>query len=157
MANELFSIEWITAPFEDVMKDSARVTNRATLYALRATGRAMGRVAKSKAPVYKGDDPRAQAESGQLKKSIKNSRAVIHLGTGDYSMFMGPFGSKKKNSHTHYQNADKGKGSELRGVPLYRRQMESKYGYMAGAIAEGEATISATYGEAMAKAFEKYK
>ena len=152
MANELFSINWITAPFDDVMKDSARVTDRATLYALRATGRAMGRVAKSNAPVYKGDDPRAQAESGQLKKSIKNSRTVVHLGTGSYAMFMGPFGSKKKGTHVHRNSA-----GELRGVPLYRRQMESKYGYMAAAIAEGEATISATYGAALAKAYDKYR
>ena len=97
MANDI-SVKWITQPFMDTMKEVDKVTDKATLYALRATGRSLVRAAKKRAPVYKGLDERARAESGNLRKSISNERKINHVGTGDYSMRVGPWGSKKKGT-----------------------------------------------------------
>jgi len=96
---EMVDFHLITDRFTAAMDEMNRVTDKATLYALRATGRKVVSAAKKKAPVYtEGLDPRAAAESGNLKKSISNSRTIQHLGTGDYSMKVGPFGRKKKGT-----------------------------------------------------------
>src|ERR1700730_16238390 len=108
------SFTMITAPFTDAMAEMDKVQDRATMYALRATGRYLGRVAKAKAPVDHGTDPRATAESGNLKKSIRNSKRLTNAG-GQYSMKVGPFGTKKAGTIVTRHGSSKG---QLRGVQL---------------------------------------
>lgn len=145
-------VSWhlVLEPWDEMMAALEVAQNRATQYALRATGRALIRSAKAKAPVYSGSDPRAAAESGQLRKSIKNGR-VIKQGGGTYQLSVMPAGSKKKGTHVHRTS-----GGELRGVPLYRRQMEEKYGFMKGGVNDGLAEAREIYESAYAKAFAKY-
>lgn len=64
--------------------------DRATMYALRSTGRAAARAARGAAPVYHGDDPRAV--KGQLRRSIKSSRSLVGT-AGTYGMTVGPRGA----------------------------------------------------------------
>jgi hypothetical protein len=190
MASSGMNIDWLTKPFNDVMDDLNKVTDRTTMYALRQVGRlAIIAEAKARAPVYKGVDPRAVAERGQLRKSIHNARRLNKMGTGDYSLKVGPFGSTKKGtavsryggggsmaeiaagklnmtSHgkagtSYYRDSKKRAGNstkgQLRGVPLYRAQMEAEYGYMENAVAGATASIRTIYEAAMAKALEKYR
>ena len=149
------SFDMLTGPFNDRAKELNKVTDKATMYALRATGRYIIRAAKAKAPVYHGTDPRATAESGNLKKSIRNSRRLVRAGTGDYSMKVGPFGTKKAG--TAVTRSGSGRG-QLRGVQLYRGQMEVIYGYMAAGIAVADgAAARAIFETAYAKAFERFR
>ena len=160
-------MEWITGPFNDVMKDVNRVTDKSTLYALRATGRLVVRKAKGVGPVYPGEknqstspDPRAEAEAGNLKKSISNSRAIQHIGTGDYSMKVGPFGRSKKGTavtRTGPSRKKGGTGGQVRGVPLYRAQAEDLYGFMAAGLAAAGPEMRTIYEDALAKAYERFK
>jgi len=161
------SIDFVTKSFTDNMKDVRRDTDQTTKYALRAVGRLLGKKARAYAPVYKGNDPRAAAESGQLKKSIKNAK-IMHVEGRDYVLKVGPAGSKKKGTTVHRllptteagiarsQNKGKKAGS-VRGVPLYRAQQEATYGYMRKGFADGQAEFTRVYEEALAKAFAKYK
>jgi hypothetical protein len=147
------------------------------MYAMRSVGRSIARAAKTRAPVYKGDDPRAQAESGNLRKSIRNNRRIKNI-AGIYEMYVGPFGSKKAgtavvryNSHgitagharaTGHNAARVEAGGfstqgQVRGVPLYRRKIEEKTGFMRTGFAVGTADMHAIYEEAYAKAFAKYR
>jgi hypothetical protein len=137
--------------------------DKATKYALRATGRFIQRSAKAKAPVYHGTDPRATAESGNLKKSIKNAKRLTGAG-GAYSLKVGPFGSKKAGTAVTRHGtagalssvkAGTSTKGQVRGVPLYRAQMEAQYGYMAGGLAAADAGAQAIYESAYAKAFAK--
>lgn len=152
------------------------VTKRATMYAVRATGRAIARAAKSRAPVYKGTDPRATAESGNLRKSIKNARRLRT--DGDiYELKVGPFGTKKQGTavvrydshgntagyaratgHNAIRTGSGGHSTEgqVRGVQLYRGQMEDLYGYMRTGIELGDATAKEIFEAAYAKAWAKW-
>ena len=82
------NIEFITKPFTDTMIDVRKTSNRATMYALRQTGRQLAKIAKAKAPVYKGTDKRAIAESGNLRRSIKNARRIDQLGATDFALLV---------------------------------------------------------------------
>lgn len=160
---DLISINWVTKPFEDAMDDIRRTdgaADRATKYALRATGRAMVRVAKANAPVYKGTDPRAVAEKGNLRRSIANARKLTGDAATGYTLKVGPFGTKKKGTdvrRTGPSRREGGTSGQVRGVPLYRAKMEAKYGFMAAAVGMGDAAIRQIYEDAMAKALAKYR
>lgn len=163
---EFFSMSMVTGKATAAFAEMDRVTDKSTLYALRASGRLIVRKAKANAPVYKGSDPRALAEAGNLKKSISNSRTIVHLGVGDYSMKVGPFGRKKKGTgvvrHGSAGAASSRKAGtstkgQVRGVPLYRAAMEEKYGFMASGVSGADAEIRKVYEEAMAKAYERFK
>ena len=179
MAGEFGSMEWITAPFQDTMKEVNRVTDKATMYGLRAVGRKGISVGRSNAPVYKGPD-RVGVISGELKKSISNSRQLNHLGTGDYSMLMGPLGTKKKGTRTAYagqRNTAGRKGAytqrfaqrtykphlktdrtdSLYGVPLYRKAIGAKTGFMDTAFSAMNGVAKETFEAAYAKAYERFK
>ena len=170
--------EFITSGFKNTMLDIRKTTDRSTMYALRETGRRMSKIAKAKAPKYKGTDKRALAESGALRMSIKNSRVLTKVGTGDYSMKVGPFAKKSQGTDVmryggsgvsigaaraaHTKGIDLGKrqykgDGRVRGVPLYRGQMEEKYGYMAAAYAEADATVAEVYENALAAGYRKYR
>ena len=144
------SFEMITKPFDDMLADMHRTADKTTMYALRATGRAVAREAKKSVPVYSGPDKRVTP--GELKKSIKNSRRLTKNGTGDYGLSVGPFGSKKKGTAVHYRNGSSG---ALRGVPLYRGKIEDRVGYMKRGISDVD--FRRTFEDALAKAFEKYR
>lgn len=147
------SFTWDASQFNAMTVEIGPVTRRATMYAMRATGRYLAGVAKSKAPVYRGDDPRAKAESGNLKKSIKNARRLSNNGV-TYELKVGPFGSKKQG--TAVTRHGQGRG-DVRGVPLYRAQMEEKYGYMASAVAAANSTeTQIVFESAYAKAWAKW-
>ena len=148
------SWELITAPFKEMQADIAATQDRATMYAMRRVGAAIRTAAKAKAPVYSGSDPRASAESGNLRKSIKASRSITRLGAGNFSMTVGPFGTKKAGTAVRRHGTSKG---QARGVPLYRRKMEDRYGYMQAGIDAAEATGAAIYEAAYAKAWAKYR
>lgn len=147
-----FDIHWILEPWNEMQVELQRASDRATMYALRAVGRRVAAVARSNAPVYHGDDPRAQAESGNLKRSIKSSR-TIKRGAGIYEMKVMPVGSKKKGTAVRRHGTGRG---QVRGVPLYRRKMEEKYGYMRAGFAVAEGDALAIFEEAYKKAFAKY-
>lgn len=144
MANDFgVSFSMITEPFTKMAAEANRSAERATRYALRATGRKVAARARANAPVYRGDDPRAVP--GALKKSIKNARIMRGLG-GTFELKVGPMGKVSREG-----------GGGARGVPLYRAQMEEMYGYMAAGFADLEGDITAIYENALAKAFERYR
>ena len=158
--SEFADIEWLTSPFRDVMKDVHHVTDKATLYGLRAVGRKGVSAARKRAPVYQGDDPRAQAEAGNLRKSISNSRTIVHIGTGDYSMKMGPFGRTKKGTAVVRTGASRKAGGtkgQVRGVPLYRSKVNDQVGFMQDGVAEMNDVAKETFEAAYAKAYERFK
>lgn len=151
MASPIAELHWFTDPWTEMQADLKIASDKATMYGLRAVGRAVRAAARAQAPVYKGSDPRAQAESGQLKKSIKSSRRITSVGSGTYSMTVMPAGNKKKGTHVHRTS-----GGGLRGVPLYRRAMEEKYGYMRAGIGIAEADAVRIFEDAYKIAFEKW-
>lgn len=167
-----FSIDWFLDPWKEMQAEADLLTDRATMYAIRAVGRAARAAARAHAPVYKGDDPRAQAESGNLKKSIKSSRRLKHIATGVYELTVMPVGSKKQGTHVQRYGNDAARASTLakrrkrgigattsgqvRGVVLYRRQMEEIYGYMRAGVAFAETDALRIYEEAYKKALEKF-
>lgn len=148
---EFANLHWFTDPYFEMQDELKIASDRATMYALRAVGRAVRAAARAQAPVYKGSDPRAQAESGSLKKSIKSSRRLSRVSSGTYSMTVMPTGSKKQGTHVRRTS-----GGGLRGVPLYRRQMEEMYGYMKAGIDIGDAAMEAIFEDAYKTAFAKY-
>lgn len=116
------------APWDDMNAELPLATKKATMYAVRATGRYLAKLAKAQCPVYSGSDPRAQAERGQLRKSIANAKSMT-VGASSYELKVGPFGSTRKGTAVH--RTDKG---DLRGVPLYRAKINAMYGYMDSAV-----------------------
>lgn len=146
------SFTMITAPFTEAAADMAKLQDKATMFALRSTGRYIGRAAKAKAPVYHGTDPRATAESGNLKKSIRNSKRLTSAG-GSYSMKVGPFGTKKAGTAVTRHGSGKG---QLRGVQMYRDKQELTYGYMAAGLAAVDSGAKEIFESAYAKAFARY-
>lgn len=148
MADGIY-FDWDASAFDAMVTDIKPATRRATMYAMRATGRRLAAVAKARAPVYHGDDPRATAESGNLRKSIRNARRLDALGDV-YTLKVGPFGSKKKGTAISRATG------ELRGVPLYRAQQEARHGFMVGAIGMADAEAKTVFEGAYAKAWAKW-
>ena len=167
-----FDLHIFTEPWDEMQAEIKTASDRATMYALRATGRAVRAAARGAAPVYKGSDKRATAESGNLRNSIKASRSLTRIGDGTYQLTVMPVGSVKQGTavsrygnkaarastlaRRSAQGSGRSSSGEVRGVPLYRRQMEEKYGYMKAGINVGLADARAVYEEAYAKAFAKY-
>ena len=194
---EFFSMSMLTGPAKEAFAEMDRVTDKSTRYAVRAGGRLIARKAKAdlagkmggrgykistgktkKGRVYQFIDQRAAIESGNLYKSISNSRAMVHLGTGDYSIKVGPFGRAAKGSEVvrhgtrngqHIDSrtakhlklkkmtAKESSKGQVRGVPLYRKKLEAKYGFVAAGVTGSETEIRKVYEEAMAKAYERFK
>ena len=171
-------IRWFLEPWNEMMAEIGPATDRATMYALRAVGRRVRAVARSQAPVYNGTDPRARAERGNLKKSIRSSRRLTHVSADTYQMAVMPVGSKKqgtsvvrydagantigyarKTGHNAIRTTSGGNstGGQVRGVLLYRRQMEDQYHYMEAGYAAAEAEAGVIIEEAFAKAWEKWR
>ena len=177
--SEFTSMEWIVSPFKDAMKDIHHATDRATLYALRQVGREGIKAARSKTPVYKGPDPRAQAESGNLRRSILNARQAIHLGTGDYSLKVGPFGRRNRGTSVARHGVGVSTGTaraaavhgitlasrkagtsskgQVRGVPLYRSKINEQTGFMDYGVRTMNGVAKETFESAYAKAYARYK
>ena len=180
----MFSLDLLTGPFKDWKRDLDRTTDKTTMYVLRAVGRNIAAAARPSAPVYPGPlnkststDYRALAEAGNLKKSIANAKKLNRVGTGDYSLFVGPLSNSKKgtevvrhgtrNGHAidsrtakHLKIAGPKLGSEsskgqLRGVQMYRAKVNRQYGFMSAGLANSRMTE--TYEKAMARATEKYR
>jgi hypothetical protein len=150
VADDLISFSFDTSAFDAMTVEIKDPTRRATMYAMRATGRALARIAKSNAPVYSGTDSRVNP--GDLKKSIRNARTMV-AAADNYELKFGPFGSKKKGTSVTRHGTGKG---QIRGVPLYRGAMETKYGYMASAMGMADATVEALFTDAYAKAWAKW-
>lgn len=96
--------------------------DRATMYALRAAGRAVKSAAKRRAPQNRADTP--AAPRGRLKASIHSSRRLVKFAPGSYRVHVVPVGPV---------------------VNLYRGKMEERYGFMAAGLAEGEAKMAAQF------------
>ena len=104
-------------------------------YTLRETGRQLGKIAKAAAPKYKITtpakgkpyvDPRAAAESGALKRSIRNGKEIISMGQGDDSMRFGPFAkSKGRDATIRYGTAD-GHLSQIEGIAIAKASAKGK-------------------------------
>ena len=166
MASPIVEFHWFTDPWYEMQAELKIASDRATMYGLRAVGRAVRAAARAQAPVYKGDDSRVVP--GDLKRSIKSSRRITKLGGGTYQMAVMPVGNKEKVSKkgkvtrgTAVTRAagpsTRGGGRQgARGVPLYRRQMEEKYGYMRAGMAVAEADAVRIFEDAYKIAFEKY-
>ena len=140
----------VTQPFKDMKAEMEETTKRATMYALRATGRKAIEVAKSRAPVYPGSqnqspyaDSRAAAEAGTLRRSIHNAKNIKEDG-GTYLLTVGPRGG-----------VTRAKGAGARGVQLYAPKTEAMYGYMANAVNAGD--LTAEYEEALAQGYGKFR
>lgn len=152
-----FNIHWFLDPWDEMQAELKIASDRATMYGLRAVGRAVRAGAKAQAPVYKGDDPRVTR--GELKGSIKSSRRLTNIADGIYEMTVMPAGSKKKGTTvTRHAGPSRRTGGRqgARGVPLYRRQMEELYGYMKAGMAVAEGDAVRIFEEAYKKAFAKY-
>jgi hypothetical protein len=145
-----FSFNLITEPWDEMQRELEIASDRATMFALRATGRAVVRAARAKAPVYSGPDPRATAESGQYRRSIQSGRTITR-GGGNYELHVKPTGSIRKGTHVHRTSE-----GELRGVPLYAKKLEAMYGVMEAGVDDAEAQALEIYEAAYAKAFAKY-
>lgn len=78
-------IEELRAEFAHI----ERATNRATMWAVRQTGRQLKQTAKATAPVYRGK--RRDIPKGRLKRSIHSDRR-LGGGGGTYSVKVGPRG-----------------------------------------------------------------
>jgi hypothetical protein len=172
------SFSMVTAPFKESVAEMDKQERKATMYALRAVGRSAQRAAKSVAPVYHGTDPRAEAESGNLKKSIRNARRLVYAG-GKYALKTGPFGSTSAGTqvirhgtrggfaidsltakHLGIEGPSMKKGEstkgQVRGVLLYRSVQELNYGYMATGVFAGPGSfMQGIFEDAYAKAFAK--
>jgi hypothetical protein len=148
-----FSISMLTGPFNDSIAEMNRVTDKATMYGLRTVGRTMQKAIKPKVPVYSGTDPRAQAESGNLKKSVRNSKRLVKVGVGDYSLKVGPFGTKKAGTAVTRHGSGSG---QIRGVQLYRAAQEVRHGYMATGVGDAQATVKTIYEAAYSKAWARF-
>jgi hypothetical protein len=145
MASAPFSFSLDVKGFKAEMKGIDQASVRATKYALRATGRELGRVARSAAPKYPGRlnadsgiDQRAINSAGNLKKSIKNSRSIKQVGDS-YEMKVGPFASGGN-----------------RTVRSYRKMVEQMYHFMIiGTRAVGRARTQKIFSDAYDQAFKK--
>ena len=171
MSSGIFSMSINSKGFQADMKRITKAEDRATQYAMRATGRQLAKTAKSIAPKYPGPmnaqtevDQRALAESGALRTSIRNARQLKKVAEHTYELKVGPFGTKTsakkvgkagKGARFATKSAPHATG-QLRGVVLYRREAESMYGFMghASAMSTGRRS-SAIYEEAYDKAFRK--
>lgn len=145
-----FDLHVITEPWNAMQAELKVASDRATMYALRATGRSLIRAARSQAPVYSGPDPRPKP--GDLKRSIKNGR-TIKRGGGNYELHVKPVGDVRKGTAVIHSRKT---GRALRGVPLYAPKMEAKYGYMKTGVEVGLADARVIYEAAYRKAFAKY-
>lgn len=116
MADE-FSLSMLIKPTTDAMTDMAKRTDRATMWALRETGRKVKQEARRQAPVYKGNAGRVNLKysqfrkfqkataykgsisnnvviSGLLKNSISSSRRFRREAGGAYVIKVGPRGQR---------------------------------------------------------------
>ena len=172
-----FDLKWITKPFKDATDEWQASTRKATLYALRSTGRALAREAKRDAPVYPGafnlsgdNDLRALAEAGNLKASIKNARRVYELGGGAYKLSVAPWGNLTSGATANRRTKANPTGlgtkttkhapaamGQLRGVKLYRSNAEAIYQYMALAATGTETVITLEWERSLKKGWEKYR
>jgi hypothetical protein len=150
VADDLISFVFDTSSFDAMTVEIKDPTRRATMYAMRAVGRSLAKVAKGNAPVYSGTDSRATP--GDLRKSIKNARRMTAAGD-TFELKVGPFGSKKQGTAVTRHGQSKG---QVRGVPLYRAKMEDRYGYMRSAISAGEGSAEVIFNEAYAKAWARW-
>jgi hypothetical protein len=169
------SFTMITAPFTEATAGLAKAADKATMKALRSTGRGLQRAAKANAPVYHGTDPRAVAESGNLKKSIRNAKRITQHGF-TYELKVGPWGSTRAGSqvirhgtrggfaidsltakHLGIEGPSMAAGEstigQVRGVLLYRGAQELNYGYMHAGIAAATGDVSGIAEETYARAF----
>lgn len=112
-----FSMSMLTKPTTDAMVDMAKRTDRATMWALRETGRKIKQEARRQAPVYKGKAGRVNLRysqfrrfqkasgykgsinsnvviSGLLKNSISSSRRFKREAGGAYVIKVGPRGER---------------------------------------------------------------
>ena len=166
---DFVSFEMITKPFTDFRIEQARVTDRTTMYALRAAGRKIASTAKATPiPVVTGD----------LRKSVKNSKRLNHIGTGDYSMKMGPFGRTKAGTSVARHGggisaataraaavhgitlASRKTGStkgQVRGVPLYRTKVNDQTRFMQAGVTAMDAVARETFETAYARAFQRFR
>jgi hypothetical protein len=112
-----FSMSMLTKPATDAMADMAKRTDRATMWALRETGRKIKQEARKRAPVYKGRAGAVRMRysqfrrfqkatnykgsiannvviSGLLKNSISSSRNFRREAGGAYVIKVGPRGQR---------------------------------------------------------------
>jgi hypothetical protein len=171
------SFNMVTAPFTDAMGRIDKATDRASMKALRATGRYVQQTAKEQVPVYHGTDPRAVAESGNLKKSIRNAKRITRDGDA-FELKVAPWGSEAKGSqiithgtrgghaidsltaaHLGIVGPSMAKGEmtkgQIRGVMLYRGMQEMIYGYMAYGVLAGQGGMRAKFEEIYDVTFKK--
>lgn len=116
MADEL-SLKMIVKPTTDAMADMAKRTDRATMWAIRETGRKIKQEARKEAPVYRGRAGAVNLRhsqfrriqkitgykgsvgnnviiSGLLKNSIASTRRLKREAGGAYVIKVGPRGQR---------------------------------------------------------------
>jgi len=110
------------------LKQIAKSTDRATMYAARQGGRVAKQAARRRAPVYKGS--RSDIPPGRLKKAIASSKRLKAPAPGTWGVTVAP-----------------------RGYPAsaYARQQEARTPYMQPALEQAIAAMPAI----AAKAWER--
>lgn len=91
MPNEpTVSIAWHgVKEFEKSLADTAKRADKAAMWAIRESGRNLGRAARKRVRVYSGND--ASVERGLLKKNIHSDKRMTHVGDS-WSLKVGPRG-----------------------------------------------------------------
>lgn len=149
-----FSMSMLTKPTLDAMADMSKRTDRATMWALRETGRQIKRESRRRAPVYKGRRATASFRlmknlqkagatgpltndvvvSGLLKNSISSSKRFKREAGGNYVIKVGPRGQR---------------------VHLYAGKIEAQSAYMRPAYDIVTPAMSEIHARAWAKAMAK--
>jgi hypothetical protein len=152
-----FSMSMLTKPTIDAMGDMAKRTDRATMWALRETGRKIKQEARRQAPVYKGKAGRVNLKhsqfrkfqkasgykgaisnnvviSGLLKNSISSSKRFGRAPGGAYVIKVGPRGQR-----THLYAAKIEANTKAYMRPAYDRVTPMMTGIHAAAWAKAMA------------------
>lgn len=129
---ERFSVEVHAQACVKEMHAIDKRVDRGTMWALRETGRLLGRRARAAAPVYRGQA--VGVESGLLKRSIKSSRRIKKFDRTQ-SLKVGPRGER---------------------VHLYAQKAEQQTGFMRKAYAEVAPAMAEIHARSWRKSMERH-
>ena len=169
-------IDWVTGPWNETTRAIQVASLEASKRSLRKNAQLIAKNTKPLVPVYRGSDPRAMAERGALRASVRGARRIKEVGPATFELKVGALGgkvSRKKTARSMdslrgngkytngvYRYKARGANGEnsgtVRGTKLYRRKIEAKTGFMAAGLARTPSEqIRANYEAAYAVAFRK--
>lgn len=152
-----FSMSMLTKPTTDAMAGMAKRTDRATMWALRETGRKIKQEARRQAPVYKGKAARVNLRHSQLRKFQK---ATGYKGSIGSSVVVSGLLKNSISSSKRFQRAVGGAyvikvGPRGQRVHLYAGKIETNTKpYMKPAYDRVTPQMAAIHAAAWAKAMK---